>query len=524
MNTFKGRIVFVLVNLFVLCVGVSYAQTGTSTVNGTITDPQGNVIAGANVTLTNAEKGFSRTLVSSDNGTFTFSTIQPGVYRLEIEASNFKKFVQTELRALVDTPTDVSAVLEIGSVSETVTVTGGTAESLLNTQDATVGNTFVSQQVTQLPTEARNPINLLTLQPGVTSDGYVAGNRSDQSNITLDGVDINEAQTNSILEPVLRLNAEAVEEFRVTTTTANSAQGRSSGAQISLITKGGTNNLRGAVFLTGRRTAWTSNNFFNNKSGIEREKFDRDVFGGAIGGPIFKDRAFFFYSYEGQRDRREVSALRDVPLASLGQGIIRFRNTAGNVVSLTCAQLTTIFPNTQGCNPAALSVLASAAARYPANDFTIGDSTAETPLNTAGFRFNAPKSVKNNSQTLKFDFNITSKQQAFVRGNYIEDAETFAPQFPDTPAPRLWEHPWGIAAGHTWTISNSLVNNFRYGYTRDAFTNQGDSTDNNISFRFVFSPRTFARDLARVTPVQTLLTTFPISGKSILFNSARTSC
>jgi hypothetical protein len=502
MNTFKGRIVFVLVNLFVLCVGVSYAQTGTSTVNGTITDPQGNVIAGANVTLTNAEKGFSRTLVSSDNGTFTFSTIQPGVYRLEIEASNFKKFVQTELRALVDTPTDVSAVLEIGSVSETVTVTGGTAESLLNTQDATVGNTFVSQQVTQLPTEARNPINLLTLQPGVTSDGYVAGNRSDQSNITLDGVDINEAQTNSILEPVLRLNAEAVEEFRVTTTTANSAQGRSSGAQISLITKGGTNNLRGAVFLTGRRTAWTSNNFFNNKSGIEREKFDRDVFGGAIGGPIFKDRAFFFYSYEGQRDRREVSALRDVPLASLGQGIIRFRNTAGNVVSLTCAQLTTIFPNTQGCNPAALSVLASAAARYPANDFTIGDSTAETPLNTAGFRFNAPKSVKNNSQTLKFDFNITSKQQAFVRGNYIEDAETFAPQFPDTPAPRLWEHPWGIAAGHTWTISNSLVNNFRYGYTRDAFTNQGDSTDNNISFRFVFSPRTFARDLARVTPVQ----------------------
>ena len=225
MNTFKGRIVFVLVNLFVLCVGGSYAQTGTSTVNGTITDPQGNVIAGANVTLTNAEKGFSRTLVSNDNGTFTFSTIQPGIYRLEIEASNFKKFVQTELRALVDTPTDVSAVLEIGSVSETVTVTGNSAESLLNTQDATVGNTFVSQQVTQLPTEARNPINLLTLQPGVTRDGYVAGNRSDQSNITLDGVDINEAQTNSILEPVLRLNSEAVEEFRVTTTTANSAQG-----------------------------------------------------------------------------------------------------------------------------------------------------------------------------------------------------------------------------------------------------------------------------------------------------------
>ncbi len=502
MNNFKAGVVFTLLTLFALSAGNIAAQTGTSTVNGTVTDSQGNVIAGANVTLTNAEKGFSRTIVSNTNGTFTFTTIQPGVYRLEIEAANFKKFAQTELKALVDTPTDVTAVLEVGSVTETVTVNSNSAEALLNTQDATVGNTFVSEQVTQLPTEARNPINLLTLQPGVTSDGYVAGNRSDQSNITLDGVDINEAQTNSILEPVLRLNAEAVEEFRVTTTTANSAQGRSSGAQISLITKGGTNNLRGAVFLTGRRTAWTSNNFFNNKSGIPREKFDRDVFGGAIGGPIFKDRAFFFYSYEGQRDRREVSALRDVPLPSVGQGLIRFRNTAGNVVSINCSQLATIFPNTQGCNPVGLAILSAAATKYQANDYTIGDSTAATPLNTAGYRFNAPKSVRNNSQTLKLDFNITDNQQIFVRGNFIEDAETFAPQFPDTPAPRLWEHPWGIAAGHTWTISNSLVNNFRYGYTRDAFTSQGDSTSNNISFRFVYSPLTFARDIARVTPVQ----------------------
>ncbi len=138
--------------------------------------------------------------------------------------------------------------MEAGNINEIVNVRSDTAEALLNTQDATVGNPFNSNQVTQLPTEARNVINLLTLQPGVTRFGYVVGGRSDQANITLDGVAVNEAVTNDIFSPILRLNAEAIEEFRVTTTNANASQGRSSGAQISLVTKGGTNQLRGAVF------------------------------------------------------------------------------------------------------------------------------------------------------------------------------------------------------------------------------------------------------------------------------------
>lgn len=476
----------------------SFAQSGTTTINGTVTDAQGKVIAGATVTLINAEKGFNRSAKTTDNGTFTFATIQPGIYRIEVEATGFKKSVQNEVKALVDTPTDVNIALEVGNVSEVVTVTSNTAESLLNTQDATVGNTFVEQQVTQLPTEARNVINLLSLQAGVTREGYVAGNRSDQSNITLDGVDVNEAQTNDIFDPVLRLNAEAVEEFRVTTTTANSAQGRSSGAQVSLVTKSGTNNFRGAIFLTGRRTQWTANNFFNNRAGIEREKFDRNVFGGAIGGPIVKNRAFFFYSYEGERTTRGESVVRVVPLPTLGQGIVRFTNTNGQIVSLTCAQIATVFPNTGGCNPAALAVFAQAASRYQANTTEGGGDG----LNTGGFRFNADNEIKNNSHIARFDFNITSKQQAFFRGNFIDDVETFAPQFPDTPKPRLWQHPWGFVAGHTWTISSNLVNSFRYGLTRDAFSNQGDSDENAISFRFVYSPRRFTRTISRETPVQ----------------------
>ncbi|CAN5427474.1 hypothetical protein BH18ACI2_BH18ACI2_01930 [soil metagenome] len=210
--------------------------------------------------------------------------------------------------------------LEVGAVAETVTVSSRSAEALLNTQDATLGNNFVAEQITQLPLEARNVAGLLTLQPGVTRDGYVAGARSDQSNVTLDGVDINEAQTNQIgsttsndVAPdnstVLRLNAEAIEEFRVTTVNANAQAGRSSGAQISLITKGGTNDFHGAGFWFHRPTILTSNFFFNNRDGLERPSLIRNTYGGAIGGPIVKDRAFFFYSYEGRKDRSQTTVV-----------------------------------------------------------------------------------------------------------------------------------------------------------------------------------------------------------------------
>lgn len=508
MITTKLKVINLLFT-FLMCIfltGEINAQTATSSINGNVTDQQGKVIAGATITISNSEKSFSRTTTSNDDGTYLFSVLQPGVYRLEITANGFKKY-QTEVKALIDTPIKADAVLEIGSVNEVVTVSTSSGDLSLNTQDATVGNTFVAQQLTQLPTEARNVLSLLTLQPGVTRQGYVAGVRNDQSNVTLDGADNNEAQTNDIASPVLRLQAEAVEEFRVTTTTANSSQGRSSGAQISLITKSGTNQFSGAAFLTGRRTGWTSNNFFNNRAGVPREKFNRDVFGGAIGGPIIKDRAYFFYSYERLEDEQEATRVRVVPLPNLGQGIVRFRNSAGNVVSINAADAALIYPaaisatSPQALSTAAISALGAAASRYTANDFTVGDSTAGTLLNTAGYRFNAPINAEQNNHVLKLDFNLTQSQQVFVRGVYIYDKSLQAPMYPDTPAPGLWSHPTGIATGHTWTINNSMVNNFRYGLTRASFTQLGDSGENEVFFRFIYSPKLFTRDISRVTPV-----------------------
>jgi len=241
--------------LFLLfcCCGNVFAQSGTSTVRGTVADAQGNVVAGATVTLLNDEKNFSRTQTTNDQGGYTFSSVPPDVYRVEAEAASFKKTAVSDVRALVDTPTDVDIALEVGNVAETVDVSAAT-EAPLNTTDATIGTAFESRRIEDLPLNARNVVNLLSLQPGVTRLGEVNGARRDQANVTLDGVDVNEQQsgldvvTGDAFASVLRSTPDSVQEFRVTTSVPNANQGRSSGAQVSLVTKSGTNQFRGSLY------------------------------------------------------------------------------------------------------------------------------------------------------------------------------------------------------------------------------------------------------------------------------------
>src|ERR1044071_6363688 len=378
------------------------AQTGTSSVSGQVLDPQGEAVLGATVTLTSVETNAVRTQKTNEKGGFVFELIPPGTYRVEIEATGFKKAIVNDVRALVSKPTEVSLQLEVGNIAEAVSVSAGSTEALLNTQDATIGNNFVEKQIIQLPLESRNVVELLSLQPGVTKEGYVNGSRSDQANITLDGIDVNEQQTgldiiadfvdneNQAFSSVLRVTPDSIQEFRVTTTNPNATQGRSSGAQVSLVTKSGTNEFHGGVYEFNRDTRFTANDFFNNRTvdengnGIPTPKLNRNVFGGTFGGPIKKDKLFFFYSYEGRRDESEKSAVQTVPLPSLGRGEVRFFNTSGGITTLTTSQLNQLFPDV-GINPLVAPILADAARRYPANDPTAGDG-----LNTGGFRFNAP--------------------------------------------------------------------------------------------------------------------------------------
>jgi hypothetical protein len=484
----------ILVSIFM--VGNIYAQTDVSEVTGTVTDAQNAAVAGATVTLNSPEKGFTRTTQTSDSGTYSFPGVPPGIYNVEVEKSGFKKSVKSNVQAPIASTVEINVTLEIGNVSETVTVTSDTLDTIVNTTDASIGNAFQPIQIQQLPTDSRNITALLSLQPGVTPQGYVNGGRSDQSNITLDGVDVNDQQLGTAFFSVLRATAESVEEFRVTTSNPNADQGRSSGAQISLLTRSGRNNFFGAAFWLPRRTSGSANNFFNNRSGIERPNINRDVFGGAIGGPIIKDKFFFFYSYEGWRQSIDTPVVQTVPLPSLGQGILKFEDNNGNIVTLTPAQFNNIY-SAAGQNPAALAVLAGAASRYQANDTSAGDG-----LNTSGFRFNAPTTYEQNTHVLRLDWNVNNNHQLFARGNKQHDVLTAAPAFPDTPAPQDWDHNTGVAVGHTWTIGSNKVNVFRYGLTRQAYTRGGDATENGISFRFVYSPLNFAYSLSRVTPVQ----------------------
>jgi hypothetical protein len=502
----------------------AFGQAGTATVRGTVRDQQGKLIAGANVTLVNTERSFSRTQVTNSDGGYVFTAVPPGKYTIKSEAKNFKTST-AEIEALVNTPAQVDLQLEVGNVSEVVNVTGTGTEAPLNTSDATIGNTFGERQISNLPLNARNVVGLLSLQPGVvpatdnsdvTDDphkgGYVNGSRSDQSNVTLDGVDVNEQQGGAAFFSVLRSTPDSLQEFRVTTTNPNADQGRSSGAQVSLITKSGTNDFHGSLYEYHRNTVTTANNWFNNKAGVERPALLRNNFGGAIGGPIRKDKIFFFANYEGFRQASSTTVVREVPLPTLGQGIVRYfsddgssgpgcpAGTPAGVYCVTRAQISANYLAAYGVDPgtnsAALAVLAGAASRYHANDTTTGDG-----LNTSGFRFNASTPVRQNAIIGRIDANVTNRSLLSVRFNYQNDHSTGVRRFPDTAAPINWQHPKGIALGHTWTLSSNLVNSFRYGLTRDAFTNGGDSSENQITFRFIYQPLNFSRTLSRVTPV-----------------------
>ncbi|HKE56078.1 MAG TPA: carboxypeptidase-like regulatory domain-containing protein [Pyrinomonadaceae bacterium] len=512
-------------------VATGYSQSGGSTVRGTVKDPQGNVVSGATINLTNPEKNFSRTQSTNQDGIYVFTAVPPGTYKLEVEAPGFKTASASGLVALVDTPTVKDVQLEIGAVSETVDITAG-AESAINTSDASLGSSFERRRIVDLPLNANNVVGLLSLQPGVSRTGFVNGGRADQSNITLDGVDVNEQQdgldvvTDEAFASVLRVTRDSLQEFRVTTTNPNAEQGRSSGAQVSLVTRSGSNQWHGSLFETHRNTVTTANDFFNNAAGVQRPQLLRNIFGGSVGGPIKKDRAFFFFTYEGFREATATSVVREVPLPTLGQGIVRYRTESGasdpgcpagtpaGVNCLTPAEINDAYIAANGVspgiNPAALAVLSAASRRYPVNDSTVGDG-----LNTGGFRFNARTPTELNTYIARLDFNLTSKQTLFVRGNYQNDNITRATYFdsdcstvgdniqclPDTPPLSTWNHPKGLAFGHIWTLSNAVVNRLSYGLTRASFTENGDSNENAVNFRFIFSPNSFHRTLRRTTPV-----------------------
>ncbi|MBA2355562.1 MAG: carboxypeptidase regulatory-like domain-containing protein [Acidobacteria bacterium] len=499
--------------LLVTAPGLAAAQTGTSSLAGTVTDDQKSAVPGAAVTVASTTTGLSRDVVTNENGGYQLVALPPGAYKVTVSLAGFKTSVVDTVQLGTDSAQRLDVVLAVGGIEESVQVQ---AEApIINSTDASLGNVIGTRQILSLPLEARNPVGLLSLQTGVvfiprnnpetTVDpryGAVSGARADQGNVTLDGIDVNDGQNQNAFTSVLRLTLDSVQEFRVTTSSYGADAGRSSGPQVSLITKSGTNSVRGSGYYVNRDTQFSSNEYFNKlsqlKAGNESKPplLNKNIFGGSVGGPIAKDRAFYFVNYEGLKEKRESVVERAVPSAAMRDGVLTYRcatasacpggavqglaNThqipAGSY-GLTPAELRRVDPTGLGANLAASQYWQ----QYPLPNFDGRDGA-----NIMGFRFPAPLDNQFNTYIARGDYRITSAQSLFTRFNTQRDEIVTVPQFPGSPANTTREVAnWGFATGHDWVLGSNMVNTFRAGYTKIDSATLGRQTARAVVFRFL---------------------------------------
>src|SRR5579859_6886360 len=496
-----------LIALFVALISSSMllAQTATTSLRGTITDPQGAVMVGVSVELDRPETGFHVMHVTEKDGGYQFQQIPPGTYTLVAQSPGFRKQSAT-VALLVNQPSSLNVAMEVESSATTVEVTGDAAVTL-NTTDASVGNAVDEETVAALPMEGRNVPDLLSLQPGVlylghtvnqdndSRSGAVAGARSDQGNVTLDGLDNNDQVKGYAFTGVLRSTLDSVEEFRVTTTNNGVDSGRSSGAQVNIVTKSGTNTTHGSLYEYNRNTLTVANVWFNKRAqagaGVHNipGKLIRNTFGGAVGGAIKKDRIFYFANYESQRTAEAKQQTWTVPNAAFRAGSISYPSNAGSTVTLTPSEFAQLDPHCSGLgtcpwgpgdDPNVLKVFNS----YPLPNATGGDS-----YNTGGYTWAAPNPITLTTYIARVDYSLSDRHHLFGRGNLQDDSNSAPPAFPgQTPSYLTRDNTKGFAVGEIWTINQNLVNNVRLGFSRQGLSHRGAATQPFVSLASVSNP------------------------------------
>jgi hypothetical protein len=494
----------------------AWAQTGTSSLIGEVTDAQKSVIPGATVTVRNNATNVSQTTVTDERGTYRFANMPPGRYEMRVELSGFKTAVISDVVLQVDSTARQNATLELGGVTETVQVTSEVP--IVNTTDASLGNALSPQQIRSLPVEAQNVVHLLSLQPGAvfipvtnpaTADpryGSVAGARADQQNVTLDGIDVNDPQNQTAYTSAVRMTQESLQEFRVSTATYNADMGRSSGPQVTLVTRSGGNTFDGSAYWTFRRTATSSNEYFLKLaqlgSGRESEppKLDKDIFGGSFGGPIRRNRLFFFGNFERLNEQSESPVVRAVPSNSFRDGVLLYRCAVaalcpgGSVQGFSRSHA--VPSGWYGMSPseiAAIDPLGIGPSRAASTYFGQYPSPNEPGLdgqNIMDFRFAAPIENIFNTFISRVDYKASDSgnHNFFGRFGMQDDTINQAPQFPgqDPRLQRLFTN-FGAAFGYDAVLSSNLTNSFRYGVTKIDEANQGRTNGNWTAFRFISS-------------------------------------
>jgi hypothetical protein len=464
-NFWRSTLLVFAALLALCCATTLRAQNQeTASLTGTVTDSTGAVVSGASIELENPSTGKIYRTLTTSNGSYTIANVTPGPgYKETITANGFQSFVLSGLYLNISSSRTQNIKLAVGQVSESVTVSASNQDVTLDTTDATIGNNFQVQYLNDLPIENRDsPSALFTQQPGITLDGATTGARVDQDRVTLDGLDVNDMATGNFGAIVGNAPVDSVQEFRGTTAGMLSSSGNGGGGQFDLATRSGTNKFHGNVNEYHRDTDLEANNWFSNFEGVPRSPLIRNQFGGNVGGPIWRDKAFFFFDYNGRRDTLSNLVARTVPDTSIRNQSINYYNTTGGVSNISAKQAASFDPKGIGFDQSLIQFINQ---RYPApNDFS-GDKG--DLLNTAGFRFNAPYPYVENDYVGKVDFNLSQNHHFFGRVTYARtNATQSAIQFPGDP--ETWpyldtSHAW--VGGWTWTIGAKKSNAFEWGET-----------------------------------------------------------
>lgn len=495
-----------------LSFGHSALGQGTTTrVTGTVTDSNGAAVGGANVTLTNEGTNITLTTQSSDTGAYVFDLIQAGAYSIAVEKSGFKKFISSGNSVLINQPATVNAILEIGDVSATVSVQGS-AEQVQTSSSGNLGGTVEQRTIESLPivgTRGRNPLDILNFQPGVTNGSnagggvHVNGSRDRSFNFTLDGIDINESTAGGSNFTPLRPNPDSIQEFQIVTGGFTAELGRSSGAQVTFVTRSGTNNFRGSLFEFYQSDKFMARSYASNVNGTPKEAFNQHIFGGSLGGPIVKDRAFFFVNLQLLRASDTVLQTRTVYTQAARQGIFRFVrgrvngtgsvDASGNPVRPAC-----VAPTDQNCIESYNIVTGTGTTLDPflmayINAMPLPNSFSATGdgLNIAGFLFNSPQIEKQYDLVTKFDFKLNETNNFYVRwaqgeqNTFGDAANGGRPRFPDAPNfVDTFRTPKNLAVNWRSTFSPTFVNEFILGYSQFGFSFLTPEPDPNYAFIF----------------------------------------
>src|SRR5215472_9496798 len=352
------------------------ASAQSASITGTVTDSSGAVIPQAKITVQNKATNASRSVVTDETGTFRVANLNPGNYDVVVEKSGFKAMEYSAVELTVDQVRTLYALLAPSGVKEKVTVSGDVVAPI-NLNDAQVGNTVTRQQMERLPLILRDPYQLTLLSPGSIQSNSILGgisvngSRERNNNFLLDGTDNNDAEIPGLSQPqpgLTSLNPDSVQEFRVITSNSLPEFGRNTGAVVDIVTKGGTNEFHSDLYWFGRYDALGARDFFNHEIDstgqvVAKDSYTRNTFGGSLGGPIRRDKTFWFANYEGQRFVTTLTNTSTVPALAFRTGKFTFNgqpvdvsmptspnNVFGLPLDSTIQQILSLYPAPNGPN------------------------------------------------------------------------------------------------------------------------------------------------------------------------------